>query len=530
MQKTLRNHPPRKPPKAAPPVWRAPTTTSTSMASNDVDYSFINELYEEIERRPPAIEARKLLVETYLAAGWTDAVADAVQELKTLCSADAQVNQWHAAFCLQTQAPPAPKAKATKHSTYKPSTSSKGKSRSTFVQSSNPPIAAAVLPSDPTELASEKQKLITSYREFRQRAKTLLRDRHLLLNLRAKKGLPVKHDDYLQNLELLGDGKITTTLRNRDVNLPTGAATARTSRPPDSAREAARKMKADPKKAFDIGISDLETMIKWLQETQPISTLNNDSLREAIAKRVRLMIAALPQKLHIHASEALMHIEHELQWKKYVNDETMYGDAVPDIPRENFYCTEDGYAWDMEELSQAITSNKGVMRNPLSKHMFTPGDIKAILQHPLGQSLAALGVEQHKLKQGVRPKTLEEMDRMANVLMEDMAEDAMKSRMAVDEFLAYIATLPEAEQNAIDNLRVQAKDSHTGQAFDGTIGEAVRDAKANRLCFHKAGKWSSDYPREMPSIGSNIWSHELPITLYISHAHAISLSCIIMRG
>jgi hypothetical protein len=357
-----------------------------------------------------------------------------------------------------------------------------------------------VLPSDQTELASEKQKLITSYREFRQKAKTLLRDGHLLSNLRVKKGLPTRHDDNLEDLELLGEGKITTVLRSRDLNLPTDSSTARTTRPPDSAREVARKMKANPKKAFDICILDLEAMIKWLRSTQPKSMLNNDALREAIAKRVRLMIVALPDKLQIHANEALMHIEHEFQWKKYVNDETMYGDAVPDIPRENFYCTEDGYAWDMEELSQAITSNKGVMRNPLSKHMFTPGDIKAILQHSLGHSLAALGIEQHKLKQGVRPKTLEEMDRMVNVLMEDMAEDAMKSRLAVDEFLAYIATLPEAEQNAIDNLRVPAKDSHTGQAFDGTIGEAVRDAKANKLCFHKAGKSFPDISRESSSM------------------------------
>lgn len=317
---------------------------------------------------------------------------------------------------------------------------------------------------------------------------TLLRDRNLLSNLITTKSLPARQYDNHEDLELLGDGKITTVLRTRDLNLPTNGSPAKVTRPPDSAREAARKMKADPAKAFDICISDLDAMIKWLKDTQPKSSLNNDSLREAIAKRVRLMVVALPDNLHIQANTSLMHIEHENKWKTYVNDETMYGDAIPNIPRENFYCTEDGYAWDMEELSQAITSNKGVMRNPLSKHMFTPGDIKGILSHPLGQSLAALGIAQHKLKQGVRPKTLEEMDRMVNVLMEDMAEDAMQSRLAVDEFLAYVATLPEAEQNALDNLRVPAKDSHTGQAFDGTIGEAVRDAKANKLCFHKAGK------------------------------------------
>lgn len=476
------------------------------MAGN-IDYSFVNELYEEIERRPPAIEARKLLVETFIAAEWTDAIVEAVQELKTLCSNDSQVNEWHAAFC-QHSHPPAPRATASHGSSSKPSTFSKGKSKGTFLRPTNPPIAAAVLPSDPSELASEKQKLITSYREFRQKAKTLLRDRQLLSNLRFKKSLPARQDDNIQDMELLRDGKITTVLRSRDLNLPTDGNRAKTTRPPDSAREAARKMKADPATAFETCISDLEAMIKWLKATQPKSILNNDALREAIAKRVRLMVVALSGNLQIHATEALMHIEHEYQWKTYVNDETMYGDAVPDIPRDNFYCTEDGYAWDMEELSQAITSNKGVMRNPLSKHMFTPRDIKAILQHPLGRPLAALGIEQHKLKQGVRPKTLEEMDRMVIVLMEDMAEDAMKSRLAVEEFLAYIATLPEAEQNAIDNLRVPAKDSHTGQAFDGTIGEAVRDAKANKLCFHKAGKSLSTFPAALLSFALRSFEQE----------------------
>jgi hypothetical protein len=56
-----------------------------------------------------------------------------------------------------------------------------------------------------------------------------------------------------------------------------------------------------------------------------------------------------------------------------------------------------------------------------------------------------------------------------------------------DEFVAYLATLPKAEQEAIDRLRVPARDSHTGQAFDCTIGDAVRDAKANRICVHKTG-------------------------------------------
>lgn len=53
--------------------------------------------------------------------------------------------------------------------------------------------------------------------------------------------------------------------------------------------------------------------------------------------------------------------------------------------------------------------------------------------------------------------------------------------------MAYMATLPMAEQTALDKLRVPATDSHTGQKFDTSIGESVRDAQGNRICFHKTG-------------------------------------------
>lgn len=127
------------------------------------------------------------------------------------------------------------------------------------------------------------------------------------------------------------------------------------------------------------------------------------------------------------------------------------------------------------------------MRNPLSRQMFTTQDIHMIVQHPLGKRLAAMQVEQGKLSKGVRPKTIEELEKMSAVLLADMSLDQMESRHVVDGFLGYVATLPESEQQALDRLRVPAKDSHTGQAFDTSIGEAVRDAKANRVCIHKTG-------------------------------------------
>lgn len=50
-----------------------------------------------------------------------------------------------------------------------------------------------------------------------------------------------------------------------------------------------------------------------------------------------------------------------------------------------------------------------------------------------------------------------------------------------------ISAVPELEQKCIDGLKCPTKDKHTGQAYDLTIGEAVRDAKGNRVCFHNAG-------------------------------------------
>jgi hypothetical protein len=444
------------------------------------DMTLLAELYEEIERNPPAIQARKLLVEQYITAGWMEAVCDAVQELQLYCN-DEEVKQWDLAFVhVGAAQPPLTHASAS-------SNSASAAARGTPQRPRNPPVAPATLPTSARELNEEKQNLIHGYKAFQTRAKALFRDASLLRGLRLQKRLPMRIDPHVEDLEALAAGRITTVLKGSPI--PTDQMSTNTTRPPDSARAVARRMGANPEDALDLAISDLEAMAKWLRSSgnQP-SKIENDTLRELLAKRVKTLASALPENLEIHAHTAMMHIEHEQLGRKYVNDETMLGDTIAEIPRSDFYVTEDNYAWSMDELVQAIASNNGVMRNPLSKHMFTPNDIRGILQHPLGKSLAALGIEQKKLKQGVRPKTIEEMEKMANIFMEDMAEDALRSRQAVDEFLAYLATLPAAEQKAIDNLSVPAKDSHTGQAFDGTIGETIRDAKGNKLCFHKAGK------------------------------------------
>jgi hypothetical protein len=56
--------------------------------------------------------------------------------------------------------------------------------------------------------------------------------------------------------------------------------------------------------------------------------------------------------------------------KTYINTVTSYGDKIEDIPRANFFVSEDNYAWIMEELVVALVVQNGVMSNPWSKLMF----------------------------------------------------------------------------------------------------------------------------------------------------------------
>ncbi|OCK84583.1 hypothetical protein K432DRAFT_413904 [Lepidopterella palustris CBS 459.81] len=430
-------------------------TSSVASGSVEPDMVLINELMEEISRNPPAVEARKLLVEQFIAAGWLEAASDAVKELKQLAPQDPDVKDWSAMFSKNPATPkpaavqPAPKAQ---------------------------PLPAVTLPDD---LDDAKQDFSQGYKALQSRARTLVADLLHLRSLRHPKGVPGSYpadnatSKQISDLQGIADGKLSSVVR---------------ARPPGSARSVARAMQMRPEEAVEIAHADLEDTARWLRAPHgKPSSIDNDGVREALVKRVRALVAALPDNLQEHPETALMHIEHESLARKYVNDESMLGDRIIDVPRANFWVTEDNYAWDMEELAQAITSNGGVMRNPLSRQMFTPKDIRAIVQHPMGKHLAALAIEQSAMSKGVRPETIEHLEKLAKVLLDDQSSDQLPSRHAIDEFMAHCAILPEAEQKALNGLRCPAKDSHTGQPYDFSIGEAVRDAKGNRVCFHKTG-------------------------------------------
>lgn len=435
--------------------FAAKFSKTPSQGEIPIDAVLLNDLYTEIELRPPAIEARKLLIQHCLSAGLDDAAIDAVKQLLLVDPQNHEGKAWALALNMDIEETTTISIPEPKRQLQRP------------------------VPVKPTDTEGATQKLMEDYRCLKNDSQRLRNELYSLRNVikdrdrtsPAEKSVSKRLDVLWDNSTKLTKGRISTVLRVQQLG---------------STRSVAKEMALNPVTALGIAIQDLEEFAKWLQSSSQTTPLDGDALREALVKRVRILTAALPdEQLKAIATVAQMHAEHEILKRTYVNDETMYGDQIIDIPRDHFLVTDDGYAWDMEELQQAITSNKGVMRNPLSKQMFTTNDIRAIVQHPLGIALQALQIEQGKLSQGVRPKTIEEMEKMAKILLADMSEDQMTSRHAVDEFMAFVATLPETEIKALEGLRVPAKDSHTGQGFDCSVLEAVKDAQGNRVCIHK---------------------------------------------
>jgi hypothetical protein len=325
------------------------TFASSSGATPEIDMAFISELLEEIERNPPALEARKIIIQQYMEVGWFDAAGDGIQQLLLLDPDDMEAPLW-AEIVLQHDLPPPPSQKATRA----------------------PPPEVQLN----ADLDLAKLELQQGYKALRERAEKLLREACLIrdvalrndepysVNSKGKMKAPwssyfivpekkeneftARFQNHIHNLTEMVDGKVSAAARVRQ---------------PRSARAVAGEMEESPHKAVEIAITDLKDMAGWLRSPTSHSTAEDD-LREALAKRVQALSTVLPEELKRYAQEALMHTEHEFLHKKYLSDETMLGEPVADIPRSNFWVTEDGYPWDMEELAQSIASNGGMFNVP----------------------------------------------------------------------------------------------------------------------------------------------------------------------
>lgn len=406
------------------------------------DWTIITDLLETIEQDPSAIEARRVLAQQYEVFGWNDAAAQQIRAILALSPGDKEASAWLIAYL---------------------------HNGGDGDDSNNP---KADEQQEPKKVVVEAKKgtlqeLQTGYKDLMSNAKSLSLELQIFQELCGP-----NHDFAAQiaDLKALGEGRLTSVVKVR---------------PPPAARAVAAKIKTASTQPAreEIAFNDLEANARYLRNRSTES--DADELRASVLKRCTAIKSSLPKDMTHIADTAFMHISHEVLQKKYQNAETMYGDPIPSIPRSNFLVTEDNYAWDMDELVAAIKANSGVMRNPLSTDLFSAEDVRQIVNHPLGRGLGALQLEQKELTKGVRQATMTRLADLAKILLDDMSDDAAPSRAAVEGFSLYIATLPTAEQEALDKLKVPAKDSHTGNVFDTTVGDAVADAKANRQCFHK---------------------------------------------
>lgn len=434
------------------------TLANMTTAATWQQTSLVDDLLTTIENNPTSIDARKLLIEQYEALGWDDAAASEAKSIIELFPNAPETTELLSRYGEKATSKPKSKQKSKQPHKVKKSTDSTKHS------------------------ALDVQQLGVEYIILQDDAKSLLRELTVLSDLAPELDLK----DRVAELTALSEGRVFSAARGKAGS----ASAAGKDGGLRSARAVAASIKADQKKAMDVAILDLEAVLDRTSAAGQ-SSRDKDALREGLRKRADAVKSALPADLAHIASDALMHIEHEKLAKTYQNSETMLGDPVTDIPRADFWVSEDGYAWDIDELVQAVQAAKGAMRNPLTKEPFSTSDVVAIIRHPKGKVLAALEVEQNQLKKGVRKETISMLKTLSETLLLDMSENSQPSHEAVDAWLLYVATLPRAEQEAVDKLRVAAKDSHSGQPFDDTVGDAVRDAKANRLCFHKAGDFLS---------------------------------------
>jgi hypothetical protein len=321
----------------------------------------------------------------------------------------------------------------------------------------------------PEDWSSAEKSLEEGYTKLKLEAKLL---REEIEAVYASGRISMDDEKIISDLQAISGGRVSAVVSPQPLPV----------------REVAKTIMATPARCQELIFEDFEAIVRWATcQTPP---LGPDGIRERLVKRKTLLEAALPGSMEPPSAAAFAQIERECLRKTYVNSETMLGDKIDDIPKQNFFVSEDNYAWDMDELAQALASNKGVMRNPLSREMFSESDIRKILAHPLGQRLKPIRLEQSQLKKGARSATIDWVEKLGRIMLADQSVDAAPSRQAMDEFIAYMATLPEPEQRTLNSLKIPARDGHTGQPFDYTIGESVRDARANTTCFHKVQYFS----------------------------------------
>jgi hypothetical protein len=314
--------------------------TSGVAAFGGPDMIYIGELYESISRSPPGIEARKLLIEHYISVGneWLEGALDEAKKLQGVAPTDPDVARFLGLLEKKPEPPaPAKPVKSVATSSARP----EGQDLKNFrymakaitKHESKRPGATSGKSTD--GLDDAQRELVNGYQNLRAKASHVFTNLLRLQALQKKAGLPQSKN--LAKVHLMAGGSNDTVYSGM--------------RPPESARSVARNIRDHPQEATNLVIADLEVMIKWVRAPNGTpSGASIDTIRDALVKRRSAIDSTLPDGLKFHCELGFMHVEHEHLERNYVNDETMLGDEIKDIPREDFYVTEDNYAWSMDGM------------------------------------------------------------------------------------------------------------------------------------------------------------------------------------
>ena len=357
-------------------VANGPSAITNNRHENypDPDIALIGELIEHISRNPSAVEAREILMQQYNTCGWFQGAKEVAENILELDPFNLDANA-----CLDAELERIDRRVKANAGVGKPRQTNEKAPTGEGIPSWKPTVLPISSPS------SALRELEEGYHDLLKRARSLHEQTKLWDDLKVVNSYD--SEEHVLNIAMLAQGKLSHVVRTEPLTSVKDVAKAITTK--NEERDGS---------GVDIAYEDLEGVVEKLSsKSGKAKTLLDDeydTLRDALVKRVSSLKALVPEGVKMLVDRALMHAEHELLHRSYVNTETMYGDAVSDILRENFFASEDGYAWDMNELASAITSNKGVMRNPFSKVMFTPADVRNIVQHPLGKRLAALQMDQ----------------------------------------------------------------------------------------------------------------------------------------
>lgn len=158
---------------------------SSSRNPPPVDMTLLQDLYEEIESNPPALEARKVLIQQCMGAGWVDTAKDAIEDLLRLDPFNEEAHSWSDMLSEDVSA----------------------QSESRYVPATQIPPPRPPRPLVP-DIEEAQLELLRGYEALRTKAAKLLRETYLVRDLTRKTEDPTPPEKKASFMNLMSLGSL----------------------------------------------------------------------------------------------------------------------------------------------------------------------------------------------------------------------------------------------------------------------------------------------------------------------------------